>query len=238
MPNTLHAAMPRQIPRPLGMRRLTLKNLILKNLILKNLLIAGSIALLQACATTSSTTSGTSTLPANQASAIHKSNLQHLQEIETIKQFALKGRMGVQTQAKGFSGGVNWQHQLAYDHIALYSPLGGQVANIEKTADKVTLQDASGNSVSAADAESLTEMTMGWRLPLTGLVDWSLGRPTNTPVLASTWDDQGRLTTLKQDGWDIEYSDYVDFEGKQLPNKIYMRSPKVNIKLIVENRTN
>lgn len=204
------------------------------NAITRCLVIVACIALLQGCASTPITSA-----PSKPAEVITpKTNAQHLQEIASIQQFSLKGRMGVQTQTKGFSGGLNWQHQPKNDAIALYSPLGGQVASITKTADQVVLQDAAGNSISAADAESLTQMTLGWRLPLTGLADWSLGRPTNSPIEASTWDNLGRLTTLKQDGWDIEYSDYVDFEGKQLPNKIFLRSPKVNIKLIVENRSN
>lgn len=163
-------------------------------------------------------------------------NQQHLQRIATIQQFSLKGRIGVQTDNKGFSGGLNWVHNPNNDDIALYSPLGGQVASIKKTPDKVILEDAKGNSVSAADAETLTQNTLGWRLPLTGLADWSLGRPTISPIQASTWDEQGRLLTLKQDDWDIEYSNYAEFEGNQLPNKIVLRSPKVNIKLLVENR--
>lgn len=197
----------------------------------RNLIVIALITLLQACATTQTT-------PSNGTAQSQNINAQHLQSLAEIKQFALKGKIGVQTQAKGFSGRLDWQHQLSYDHIALYSPLGSQVASIQKTPEKVTLEDGSGKQISAADAESLTEKTMGWKLPLTGLVDWSLGRPTSSPILASTWDEQGRLTSLKQDGWDIEYSDYNDFAGKQLPNKIYMRSPKVNIKLLVDNRSN
>jgi len=199
--------------------------------VMRNVAILALVILLQACATTQTAPN----TPATEQS--QNANAQHLQSLAGIKQFALKGRIGVQTQAKGFSGRLDWQHQLSYDHIALYSPLGSQVASIQKTPEKVTLEDGSGKQVSAIDAESLTEKTMGWKLPLTGLVDWSLGRPTSSPILASTWDEQGRLTTLKQDGWDIEYSDYIDFAGKQLPNKIYMRSPKVNIKLLVENRS-
>ena len=188
------------------------------------------LALLQGCATTPM-------IPVSNPQPSPQASAMHLQQIATIKQFSLKGRMGVQTDAKGFSGRLDWQHQPSTDHIALYSPLGSQVASISKTADSVVLQDASGHSASAADAETLTQMTLGWKLPLTGLADWSLGRPAASPIQASTSDELGRLTTLKQDGWDIEYSDYADFEGKQLPNKIYMRSPKVNIKLIVENRS-
>jgi outer membrane lipoprotein LolB len=161
---------------------------------------------------------------------------QHLNSLAAIKEFALKGRIGVQTEGKGFSGSMEWQHNAAVDQIALYSPLGSQVASIKKDANAVTLTEGNGHSVSAQDAETLTQMTLGWKLPLTGLADWALGRPTAQPIDKINWDEMGRITHLVQEGWDIEYSDYLAFEGKQLPNKIYLRSPKVNIKLIVENR--
>lgn len=188
------------------------------------------IALVQGCVSMPSPTKPT------ENAASRNSHQQHLKRIATIQTFSLKGRIGVQTEGKGFSGGLQWQHALAQDDIALYSPLGGQVANIKKTPVSVTLEDAQGNSVSAADAETLTQKALGWKLPLTGLADWSLGRPSNSPIDSIVWDDAGQITRLVQDGWDIEYADYVAFEGNQLPNKVYLRSPKVNIKLIVENR--
>jgi outer membrane lipoprotein LolB len=190
-------------------------------------LLLGFASLLQACASTPVSK------PVEDAASkiLHQ---QHIQHIAEVTQFTLKGRIGVQTDGKGFSGGVNWQHEKLNDEIALYSPLGGQVASIKKTADTVTLEDAKGNSVSATDAETLTQTTLGWRLPLTGLADWSLGRPTASTVQASTWDEQGRLSTLKQDGWDIEYQHYSDQNGYFLPSKILLRSEHVYLKLLVE----
>jgi outer membrane lipoprotein LolB len=193
------------------------------------------VSLLSLMALTQGCVSVPTTKPAENAAAL-ASHQQHLKRIAGIEAFSLKGRIGVQTEGKGFSGGLQWQHALAKDDIALYSPLGGQVANIKKTPDSVTLQDAQGNSVTAADAETLTQNTLGWKLPLTGLADWSLGRPSSSPIDSIAWDNAGQITRLVQDGWDIEYADYVAFEGNQLPNKVYLRSPKVNIKLIVENR--
>jgi outer membrane lipoprotein LolB len=159
---------------------------------------------------------------------------QHLQNLAGIGQFTLQGRIGVQAEGKGFSGSLNWQHNPADDEIALYSPLGGQVASIKKTADEVTLIDAKGKRISAADTETLTQNTLGWKLPLTGLADWSIGRPTSSAVQASTLDEKGRLLTLKQDGWDIEYQNYSEQNGHFLPGKIVLRSEKLNLKLLIE----
>ncbi|MDP3087031.1 MAG: lipoprotein insertase outer membrane protein LolB [Methylotenera sp.] len=159
---------------------------------------------------------------------------QHLQNLAVIDQFKLKGRIGVQSNGEGFSGSLNWQHNNLNDDISLYSPFGGQVASIKKTAGKVTLEDEKGNSVSASDAETLTQTVLGWKLPLAGLADWVLGRPANGEVQSLTLNEYGYLTSLKQDEWDIEYQNYSNQNGHFLPNKILLKSKKVNLKLLIE----
>lgn len=185
------------------------------------------VAMLQSCA------SVLSSKPVDKV-ASQKLNQQHLLNIATIEQFTLQGRIGVQADGKGFSGGLHWQHDSANDNIDLFSPLGGQVASIKKTAGKVALVDAKGNRTSAADAETLTQTALGWQLPLAGLVDWSLGRPTNSAIDAITWDEFGHLSTLKQDGWNIEYQNYSEQNGHFLPGKILLRNEKIYLKLLVE----
>ena len=158
---------------------------------------------------------------------------QHLASLQTLQAFDLKGRIGVQTQKQGFSGGFTWNHQPATDQVALFSPLGSQVATIDKDPGGVTLVTSDQKTLRAQDAETLTEQNLGWRLPMQGLHDWALGRPTAAPHEA-IWDEQGRLTRLKQDGWDIEYSQYQRVGQYDLPHKIYMKSLQLNLKLIVE----
>ncbi len=187
--------------------------------------------LLTACATQPSAPSAPPALP--NASI----NQQHLATLATFKSYSLKGRLGVVTQKQGFSGSIDWQHQQTSDNIDVYSPVGGKIANISQTPSGVTLTDQKGRNISAQDAESLTETTLGFRLPLTGLADWALGKPTASKIDASTWDEKGRLLTLKQDGWDISYENYSENNGIDLPNKIVLKSEKVNLKLLVENWT-
>jgi len=164
--------------------------------------------------------------------AVHE---QHLADVAHIRQFAIHGRVGVQTNPRGFSGSMQWQHALTGDQIQLFSPLGGQVAQISTTAHGVELVTSDGKSYQAADAEKLTQQTLGWSLPMHGLPDWVVGRPASGTVKDASWDTMGRLTMLQQDGWDIEYADYINVDGHQLPTRISLRSPQLNLKLIVEN---
>ncbi len=172
--------------------------------------------------------------PTSQPPTTSSINQKHLDTLVNIKAFALKGRLGAVTQKKGFSGGIDWQHQTITDNIDVFSPVGGKVANITKNPSGVTLTSQNGHSVSAQDAESLTETTLGFRLPLTGLSNWAIGRPSSSKIEAANWDETGRLTKLKQDGWDISYENYADIDGISLPKKILLKSEKVNLKLLVE----
>ncbi len=193
---------------------------------LRTTLLFSFIGLLPACMSVPSKPTDTKT-----SLILHQ---QHLLKIAEIQQFTLAGRIGVQAEGKGFSGGINWQHHNANEDIALYSPLGGQVASIQKSAGNVTLTDAKNNTITATDAETLTQKALGWKLPLSGLADWALGRSSNSPVLSSTWDDLGHLATLKQDGWDIVYQNYSDQHGYLLPNKILLRNDQVLLKLVID----
>ena len=158
----------------------------------------------------------------------------HLASLADIKQFNIQGRLGVQTEGRGFSGSTRWHHDSTTDDIGLFSPLGSQVATINTTAAGVVLVTSEGKTYTANDAETLTQQTLGWSLPMQGLPDWVLGRPAPRAIEQSQWDEAGRLTRLKQDGWDIEYGQYIDSSGYQLPSKITLRSPKLNLKLIIE----
>jgi outer membrane lipoprotein LolB len=194
---------------------------------MRTLCLLGLITALAGCASTPVAK------PAPDAAALTLRQ-QHLQSLGQIQQFSLQGRIGVQTNGKGFSGSMQWLHNKTDDSIALFSPLGSQVASIKKTPDQFTLEDASGKSYTAADAETLTQEILGWRLPLKGLADWSVGRPTQSPVQNSLWNEQGALTHLEQDGWKIEYSNYQQQGSYLLPNKIYLKSEQLNLKLLVE----
>lgn len=175
---------------------------------------------------------GCAALPPQQEPAAYRP---HLQRISEINSFALSGRIGVLTETKGFSGTMRWHHRTDGDDIAFYSPLGTQLGQLNADADGVTLTTSNQKTYQADDAETLTQQTLGWSLPMAGLPDWVLGRPTSGAVEILAWDEAGHITHLKQQGWDIEYSAYQEASSRQLPGKVVLKSPKLDLKLVIEN---
>ncbi len=183
------------------------------------------------------TTIATQPKPASTSkpSVLHK---QHMEHIANIQQFSLKGRFGVTTSPKNFSARLAWQHTQEKDNIDIYSPIGGKVANIVKTSEQVTLTDNGKKTIEAKDAETLTEKTLGFRLPLSGLSYWVLGKPSETGLVnAVTWDEFGRINRLQQNGWDIQYKNYTETAGYYLPKKVTLKNEKMTLKFIIEKWT-
>ncbi len=162
---------------------------------------------------------------------------QHLASLSRIQRFELKGRLGVQADGKGYSASILWQHDTEQDDIRIYSPLGGQLARIQKTANGIRLEDAQGQVSVGKDAESLTQALLGWRLPLTGLADWALGRPANSAMASLTWDEAGHTLSLNEADWDIAYQHYQASPEAFLPHKLTLINTRVQLKLIVEKWT-
>jgi outer membrane lipoprotein LolB len=162
---------------------------------------------------------------------------QHLASLSRIQRFELKGRLGVQADGKGYSASLIWQHNAEHDDIRIYSPLGGQLARIQKTADGIRLEDAQGQVSVGRDAESLTQTLLGWRLPLTGLADWALGRPANSAMASLTWDEAGHTLSLNEADWVIAYQQYQASPTAFLPHKLCLKNERVQLKLIVEKWT-
>lgn len=169
---------------------------------------------------------------ANQPPAMYA---KHIEALGNIAQFSLKGRIGVQTDKQGFSGSTFWTHGPNGDEISLFSPLGSQVASISSDSSGVRLINSDGGTYQESSAEALTQKALGWSLPMTGLSDWVVGRPTSSAVQDMQWDEEGRIKSMFQDGWKIEYDQYALNNDLYLPGKIFLKSPKLNLKFLIES---
>jgi outer membrane lipoprotein LolB len=201
------------------------------------LLIAGVMMTSCASVNTSPATTDKSTAPpvTTVAPAIPPEAQQHQAEIAKVTDFKIDGRMGVQSQGYGVSGNIHWVHSPENDLINLYSPLGNKIAAITKNVDGVSLISQNGKTIKAEDAETLTQLTLGWRLPFSKLSDWIVGRPANGVVTTFSWDDKGQLSKFTQDGWEVSYMQYQNDSQPALPSKINLRNPKINVRLVIDS---
>lgn len=144
-------------------------------------------------------------------------------------EFELTARFAARYGDEGASGQLAWRHDAARDEVLISSPFGQGLARVTRRDALVTLVTADDRRYSAADAETLTEEVLGFRLPLRGLADWVRARPMEGAPAQSTYDGDGRLASLEQQGWKIEYQEYA--AGR--PARLRLRYPGLELRLAI-----
>ena len=136
----------------------------------------------------------------------------------------LAGRLSVNYQKDGrqesLNGNFNWNQRPGRVDVSLASPLGQTIATISVTPEAATLTQADRAPRTAADIDTLTQQTLGWPLPVSGLRDWLQGYAV---------DEQGRRfaaspannSVVTKDGWRLRFVSWQDEKAPQpLPRRI------------------
>jgi len=160
-----------------------------------------------------------------------------------IQHWELRGRLAVRADERGGQASLTWKRDAAQHSIRLNGPLGRGVVRVTQDETGAQLQDAEQRVFHAASAEELLYRYTGWRLPLTNLNYWVRGVPVPGLPAIRELDDAGRLKTLRQQGWDVQYQEYVRFEGHELPNRLTltyapdpasMELPAMEVRLVID----
>ena len=83
--------------------------------------------------------------------------------------FELSGRAAINSASNSGTVRFFWRHSNDADEMLVTSPVGQGIARITRQGDRFRLVTGDRKEYAAADAESLTDQALGWRLPLSGL---------------------------------------------------------------------
>jgi len=144
-------------------------------------------------------------------------------------EFDLAGRLAARYGNESFSANLAWRHARHGDEMMITTALGQGVARLVREGEAVTLTTAEPREYRATDAEALTEQVLGFRVPLTGLAQWVRGRPSSASPASAEYAPDGRLLSLQQGGWNIEY---LEYEGK-LPSRMRLAYPGIELRLAI-----
>lgn len=154
--------------------------------------------------------------------------------LQSREQFNLNGRIAVAAAQEGFNAKLRWQQQGARSHLALDGPLG--VGGVQITAEGETLNvvTSRGEQLESDAAHREVAAKLGFEPPLESMRYWVLGVPDPSHPADEVLDADQRLATLRQDGWQIEYSAYSVVAGQWLPSRLTLTRDNVRVKLLVD----
>ena len=150
--------------------------------------------------------------------------------------FTAAGRVAARVSgdsARGFSGEFSWAHRAADDTIELLTPLGQIAARINLTPAGATIELPDGTTTSTADPEGFLTGSFGVALPLAALPSWLQGVPVPGAPYRAQADAAGRPSTIWQNGWQIQYTEYSSDSPTARPTRIQLNQGNVDARLIV-----
>ena len=119
--------------------------------------------------------------------------------------FAVKVVGITETQNQGGSGGFTLTQDDLKDTLEIRNPMGGSIAKITISPGEATLE-RDGQMVTAIDADSLIQNTLGLPLPARGLSSWLRGEVRPGSEASIERNPKGQVSKISQDGWDLIYT--------------------------------
>lgn len=130
----------------------------------------------------------------------------------------LDGRLSVNYQKDGnresMTVNFDWAQAPGRVDVTIANPLGQTVATIEVTPQSATLTQAGRAPVTEADVDTLSQRTLGWPLPVSGLRDWLQGYAVDAQGQRFS-ASPARNEVVTRDGWRLRFVEWQDPNAAQ-----------------------
>jgi outer membrane lipoprotein LolB len=149
--------------------------------------------------------------------------------------FIADGRLSARRGNDGVAVHFAWRHTPAIDDFDVATPLGQTVARMRRDASGVRLERPNAAIESYPDWRALTDAVLGVAIPVDGLVSWVQGAPDGSGSAGMERDAQGRISVLRQQGWEIVYSYGGDDPSR--PSRLVMSYPgsePIEVRMVVD----
>lgn len=147
--------------------------------------------------------------------------------------FSLSGRIALSNGVDGGSGRFAWQQRGAALEFSLSAPLSNQTWNLAGQPGVFRLVDSAGRVREAADAQQLVLEVSNWTIPVAELKYWARGMRAPGGLAVPQFDANGRLLSLTQSGWLIEYTSW-NSGNPALPLKLKLSRDTATVKVVVK----
>ena len=147
--------------------------------------------------------------------------------------WSLKGRLALSGPADSGSGSLDWQQDGGNYRFTMHAPVTGKTWTLSGNGQTAELTGLQSQPVRAADASSLLERELGWKVPVVELANWVRGLRAAGPAEIEFRSD-GLPGEIRQDGWLIEYRDYDQTREPALPRRIFASNGEYKVRLAVQ----
>jgi len=197
-----------------------------------SLVIFGALFLLGACSSLPST-------PVTEDS--YNAWARYQVELAEFDSWEMHARSAIFVNEEVYQVGINWQRQQDRFTLVIEAPFGQGVFRVEsysagENSESVMLTMPDGEKYLDDSAEDLLDRVFGWSIPVSGLESWIKGLPQGVAEYSFDLRGDGRLQSLLQNDWKVNYLEYfgVKSAAEGLPKKMYLKHQDLAMKIVIE----
>ncbi len=154
-------------------------------------------------------------------------------ELSSIHSWDIKGSISVQHQNKTDIASWSWAQRGDHYAMNIHGPLSLGSTKIVGNSESVTLWKSNGQHFAARSPEALLQQQLGWSIPISDLYYWIRGLPAPDAPANTRYDRYNHLVYLEQEGWTVQYIEYTREGDVDLPKKIWLSNPRLNVRLAI-----
>ena len=159
---------------------------------------------------------------------------QHQESLKDFQHWFISGRAAIQNGYESWHVNLLWLQQAEDYQIRLFGPFGSGQVQLAGNAGRAELSTSEDERYIASDADQLLYERTGVRMPVNELRYWLIGRHSPKGHDQARYDRHGRLTSLQQGEWHVQYKAYKAVNGLVLPSKIFAQKDDVDVRLVID----
>jgi len=152
-----------------------------------------------------------------------------------VDEWEFAGRIGVSAGDEGFNGQLRWRQDGVVFRARINGPLGIGTVFINGDRRKITVTDRNGAVTELHDAEVELRQMYGWTIPVTSLRFWALGIPDPASPAETEFGEDGQLSKLRQQNWEVDITQYKEGGGQLMPRRLTAVNDDVKVRLVIDN---
>lgn len=158
----------------------------------------------------------------------------HQQTLSAIHSWDIAGKFAFHKD-KTTLGSFDWEQKGEQFSLHFVGPLSVGSARMQGDNKRVSFRQQDKEALLGDSPETLLKEHMGWEMPLSPMRYWVKGQLAPGKDAKILWDKQQHLRSIKQLGWEVILTDYVEQKGKVLPTRLTMKRGDVWVKLVIKS---
>lgn len=153
--------------------------------------------------------------------------------LNATTEWGLAGKISLDDGDQGGSGKLQWDVKPGQSEMSFRGAMGRGAWHLQMGPESAKLKMADGTEQTAADVSDLIREHIGWPVPLDALQWWARGLAAPGVTENEQFGPEGLLVSLRQFGWNVDFSRYDSVGGIELPVRLKATRNNYRVKLAI-----